>query len=139
MRQTIDEQNYKTVRALLDANISQAEISRITDISAVTINRIKCTSSFEEFDKERKERTLRTQMARDAANQDPRTAEPRLTGTTQVSPTAESLIAAVNKVAAALEKNNEILGDIYEKIGDSQVSLQELVNAWNSEEKKSLF
>lgn len=138
MRTIIDEQNYKMVKALLDAGMTQTDVARITDISYSTIGRISATADYAEYDKKRKETTLTKNIAYDIAHMDPRTSEPRTVGTVPVSPTAEGLIAAVNKVATALEKNNEILSDIYEKIGDSQVSLQELVSAWRSEKQTIL-
>lgn len=138
MRTIIDEQNYKMVKALLDAGMMQTDVARITDISYSTIGRISATANYAEYNKKRKEATLSKNIAYDIANMDPRTSEPKTVGTVPVSPTAEGLIAAVNKVATALEKNNEILSDIYEKIGDSQVSLQELVSAWRSEKQTIL-
>lgn len=139
MRSTIDEQNYKAVKALLDAGLTQTEVSRITDVSTSCVARISTTTDYQDYDNKRKAASLAKTMAREAANPDPRNSEPRTTGTVQVSPTAEGLIAAVNKVATMLEKNNEILSDIYEKIGDSQISLQELASAWSSDKKESIL
>lgn len=138
MRTTIDENNFSTVKTLIGAGLKNTRIAEITGISAPTIYRIKAAKTYQEFDDERKGRILRMQMESDAKKQ---TSEVKTTGTIPVAATAEGLIAAVTRVALALEKNNEILEDIYGKLGDSQVSLQELVNAWGSDknQKPSLF
>ena len=134
MKQVIDEQNYKTVKTLLGAGLKQTQISEITQISAPTIYRIKNSLSYEEYDAARKRRYLEEQMARERAqnaDNEP-TVQVSHTTTEPVPTTAHDLVQAVTRVAIALEKNNDLISDMYEKIGDCQVSLQELVSAWRS-------
>lgn len=134
MRQVIDEQNYKTVKTLLGAGLKVTQICEITQISSVVVYRIKNSVNYEEFDAERKRRYVEAQMARDKeqnAGNEPKVQVSHKT-TEPVPTTAHDLVQAVTRVAIALEKNNDLMSDIYEKIGDCQVSLQELVSAWQS-------
>jgi len=132
MRQTVDEQNYSTVKTLLDAGLKVSKICEITQISSPVIYRVKNTVNYAEFDAERKRRYVEAQMARDAQMNQGSEVKVSQTKTEPVPTTAQDLVQAVTRVAIALEKNNEKLEDIYEKISDTNISLQELVNAWKS-------
>lgn len=132
MRQTVDEQTYSTVKTLLDAGLKVAKICEITQISSPVIYRVKNTLNYAEFDAERKRRYIEAQMARDAQMNQGSEVKVSQTKTESVPATAQDLVQAVTRVAIALEKNNEKLEDIYEKISDTNISLQELVSAWKS-------
>lgn len=132
MRQTVDESNFSTVKTLLDAGLKVSKICEITQISSPVIYRVKHSNSYAEFDAERKRRYVEAQMIRDGKLNQGSEIKVTQTKTESVPTTAQDLVQAVTRVAIALEKNNEKLEDIYEKLGDSNISLQELVSAWKT-------
>lgn len=132
MRQTVDESNYGTVKTLLDAGLKVSKIGEITQISTPVIYRIKNSINYNEFDAERKRRYVEAQMIRDGKLNQGSEIKVTQTKTESVPTTAQDLVQAVTRVAIALEKNNEKLEDLYEKIGDINVSMQELVDSWRN-------
>ena len=132
MKQIIDEQNYNTVKTLLDAGLKVSKIGEITQISTPVIYRIKNSINYAEFDAERKRRYLEAQMERERRLHPETEIKVSQVKTEPVPTTAQDLVQAVTRVAIALEKNNEKLEDIYEKLSDGNISVQELVTAWKS-------
>lgn len=135
MRQVVDKDNYNTVKTLIEAGIRHNKIAEITQFSLPTIYRIKASTTYEEYDAERKRKYLEAQMLREKASDQSKDSQVVVTKEADkpaVSPSVTTIVDALTRIAIAIEKSNELASDTYEKIGDIQVSMQELVSAWGS-------